>query len=255
LLQHAHQTASAAVDCLQVLPAFLDHASLLQARLVCHAWRAAFSSSIKQLQLVQPMSASTARKLVRKAAAAFPNTSSLRIMLYHDEHAELSLHLTADEDNPAPGRQLDRPEAAAALLRRFSKAASLQELTLQVQHVGRFNGVGKMLPMVPQLRLLDLCGCRHESADLLVVAQHLPQLQQLLLHCRVFTTLGGVEKRSSHQTWWSEGGHTAYEPAHIAALAQLQQLRLLECPVPTGGAKSDAGHPWAAECKCCMIDL
>jgi hypothetical protein len=235
----------------------LDHASLLQARLVCHAWCAAFSSSIKQLQLVQPMSASTARKLARKAAAAFPCTSALHIMLYHDEHAELSLDLTADEDAPTclDATKLDRPEAAAALLRQFSKAGSLQALTLQLQQYGRFSGISKMLPLVPQLLILDLTGCRHESADLLVVAQHLRQLQHLLLHCPAFTTLSGC-KKSSDQGWnWPRtGGATCYEPEHIAGLAQLPELRVLECPVLTGGPVVVTGdrsvaHPSATNCE------
>jgi hypothetical protein len=168
-----------------VLPAFLELPleSFLQARLVCHAWRVAFSNRIKKVQLVQPMSDDTASRLGRNAAAEFPGATTLRIMLYHDKRAQLSLDLTADDDNPAPGRQLDRPEGAIALLRHITKEASLQELQLQLQHLGRFSGVSRMLPLVPQLRVLDRSGVYHESADLLVIAQHQPHLQLLLLHC------------------------------------------------------------------------
>jgi hypothetical protein len=108
-----------------------------------------------------------------------------------------------------------------------------------------------MLPLVPELRVLDLSGVYHESADLLVIAQHQPHLQQLLLHCRQFTTLAGVSKKVGYGIdWGKEGCHTPYEPQHIAALAQLQQLRVLEVPVPTGGPRTDAAHPWAVSCEC-----
>jgi hypothetical protein len=243
---------------LQVLPSFLDHEDLLQARLVCRAWRAAFNRSIKHLQLVQPMSAGTARALARKAAAAFPCSTTLRIMLYHNDEAELSLDMTADDEAPicTSNTKLDRPEAAAALLRQFTKAVSLQELQLQLQHLGRFSGVSRMLPLVPELRVLDLSGVYHESADLLVIAQHQPHLQQLLLHCPQFTTLAGCRKSSGDASWARQGvcGVTRYEPAHVAALGQLAQLRHLECPVPTGGSsmKMSVGnyaHPWACECE------
>jgi hypothetical protein len=83
----------------QVLPAILEQTELLQGRLVCHAWRAAFSAHIKHLQLVQPKSADAASRLGRRAAAEFPGATKLRLMLYHDERVQLSLDLTADEDN------------------------------------------------------------------------------------------------------------------------------------------------------------
>jgi hypothetical protein len=247
---------------LQLLPAYLEHPSLLQARLVCTTWRSAFSSSINQLQLVQPMSAATARKLARKAAAAFPYTSLLRIDLYHEAIVEFSFDLTADENNPTclTTGKLERPNAAAALLRQFSKTISLQELQLQLQHIGRFTGVPKMLLLAPQLCTLDLSGCHHESADLLVIAQHLQQLQTLLLNCPAFTTLSGAKKRSGNWGDWVKiGGGTCYEPQHIAALANLPQLRHLECPVPTGVAPKQlegtteyvhrGAHPWAEICE------
>jgi hypothetical protein len=167
----------------QVLPAFLEQKDLLQARLVCHAWRAAFSDCIKQVQLVQPLSDDAASRLGRNAAAEFPGATTLRIMLYHDERLQLNLGLTANEDKPVPGRQLDRPEGAIALLRQFTKEASLQELQLQPQYIGRFTGISRLLPLVPELRVLDLSDVYHESADLLVIAQHQPHLQQLVLHC------------------------------------------------------------------------
>jgi hypothetical protein len=173
-------------------------------------------------------------------------------MLYDDKRLQLSLDLTADEDNAVPGRQLDRPEGAIILLRQFTKEASLQELQLQPQYIGRFTGISRMLPLVLQLRVLDLSDVYHESADLLVIAQHQPHLQQLVLHCGRFATLSGVNRRSAYDAWSQEGCHTPYEPQHIAALAQLQQLRVLEVAVPTGGAKVNGAHSWAADCECCV---
>jgi hypothetical protein len=204
------------------------------------------------------MSAGTARTLARKAAAAFPCTTTLRVMLYHDDKAHISFDMTAEHGAPVctSNTKLDRPEAAAALLRQFTKAASLQELQLQLQHIGSFSGISRMLPLVPQLRVLDLSECHHESADLLVIAQHLQQLQQLLLHCQLFTTLAGCRKSSGDACWarmgW--GGNTPYEPLHVAALSQLPQLRHLECPVPTGGSRvkmadGSYAHPWACDCE------
>ncbi|KAF6254743.1 hypothetical protein COO60DRAFT_289316 [Scenedesmus sp. NREL 46B-D3] len=202
------------------------------------------------------MSAGTARTLARKAAAAFPCTTTLRIMLYHNEKAELSFDLTADDDAPVctwfPSAKLDRPEAAIILLRRFGQSVDLQELQLQLPHIGRFSSLSKMLPLAPRLVVLDLSGCRHQPSDLLAVAEHLQQLQQLLLHCQEFSTLSGCRRSSGSAAWPRMGGNTCYEPAHIAALAQLPQLRLLECPVPTGGllvetGGGDGAHPWACE--------
>jgi hypothetical protein len=244
--------------CWQVLPSFLDHADLLQARLVCHEWRTAFSRSTKQLQLVQPMSAGTARTLARKAAAAFPCAATLLIMLYHDDKATVTLDMTADDDAPVCtfNTKPDRPEAATALLRHFTKVANVQELQLRLQelHIGSSSSISRMLPLVPQLRVLDLSGCPHESADLLVVAQHLQHLQQLLLHCPKFTTLAGCKRSSGDASWARMGGCTSYKPSHVAALAQLKQLRHLECPVPTGSscvklANRTYAHPWACDCE------
>jgi hypothetical protein len=242
--------------CLQVLPSFLDHADLLQARLVCHEWRAAFSHNTKQLQLVQPMSAGTARTLARKAAAAFPCASTLRIMLFHSDIETVTFDMTGDDDTPVfTSAKLDRPDAATALLRQYTKAVSLQEVQLQLQHIGSFSGISRMLPLVPQLRVLDLSELRHESADLLIVARHLQHLQQLLLHCPKFTTLAGCRKSSGDASWARMGGSTSYEPCHVAALVQLTQLRHLELPVPTGGplrvkmANGSYAHPWAVDCE------
>jgi hypothetical protein len=183
--------------CLQVLPSFLDHADLLQARLVCHEWRTAFRRNTKQLQLVQPMSAGTAWTLARKAAAAFPCASTLRIMLFHTDIETVTFDMTGDDETPVcTSAKLDRPDAATALLR---------------QYTGKFSGIGSMLLLVPQLRVLDLGECPHKSADLLVVARHLQHLQQLLLHCPYFTTLAGCRKSSGDASWapWAAAHRTS----------------------------------------------
>jgi hypothetical protein len=103
-----------------------------------------------------------------------------------------------------------------------------------------------LLKAVPQLLVLDLSCCPHNPADLLVVAQHLPGLQELLLHCQAFTTLSGRRIRHGNPEWGRHGGNTRYMPEHIAALACLPHLQLLECPLPS----SYAAEQRATDCKC-----
>jgi hypothetical protein len=185
------------------------------------------------------------------------SSSSVRIMLFHTDIETVTFDMTGDDETPVcTSAKLDRPDAATALLRQYTKAVSLQEVQLQLQHIGKFSGISSMLLLVPQLRVLDLSECPHESADLLIVARHLQHLQQLLLHCPKFTTLAGCRKSSGDASWARMGGCTSYEPSHVAALAQLPQLRHLECPVPTGDLLSSVtmadgsdAHPWACDCE------
>jgi hypothetical protein len=89
-----------------------------------------------------------------------------------------------------------------------------------------------LLKAAPHLLVLDLSCCFHNPADLLVLAQHTPKLQQLLLHCQAFTTLSGRRIRHGNPEWGRHGGNTRYQPEHLAALAHLPQLQLLKVALP-----------------------
>jgi hypothetical protein len=161
--------------------------------------------------VTQPAATHAAQALGHAAAAVFSSTSVLQVSL----------------------KRPSTPEAAVALLRPFRRLRSLQELRVLYNSTG-CRCLPAALPLLPQLQVLDLTGCFHRSCDLLVIAQHLKQLQQLLLHCPRFVTLSGrVVGHPCFGTWDRVGGFVRYQPQHVAALAQLPRLRVLECTVPT----------------------
>jgi hypothetical protein len=207
-LSSFHSLAPAVV---QVLRRYLDLEGLLKARLVCRTWHNVFSAQVQQLRLIQPELAKAAQALGRQAAAAFSNASILQIDL-------------AD---------FNTPEVVVALLRPLRQLRSLQELRVLFSSFD-CRCLPAALPLLPQLQVLDLTGCFHRSCDLLVIAQHMKQLQQLLLHCPEFVTLSGrVVAHHQYSEWDRIGGIVRYRPQHVAALAQLPRLRVLECTVPT----------------------
>ena len=214
----------------------MDFERLLKARLVCQAWRDNFSTSVKQLQLEQPASVRTALTLGRKAAAAFSCATTVRLNLLTVQ--EPPIDLTADGDGQQPElfgpESLGRPAAGAALLRQLSKGDRLQHLQLSTRICQTCTCLPALLKAVPQLLVLDLSCCPHKSADLLVLAEHTPKLQELLLHCQVFTTLSGRRIKNGNPEWGRHGGNTRYQPVHLAALARLPRLQLLECALPPG---------------------
>lgn len=111
----------------------------------------------------------------------------------------------------------------------------LQQLQLQLS--ANTNQTCTWLPSLlkaaPQLLVLDLSCCAHKPSDLLVLGQYAPGLQELLLHCQAFTTLSGRRIRHGNPEWGRHGGNTRYQPEHLAALARLPHLQLLEVPLPT----------------------
>lgn len=195
-----------------MLPQYLDHDSVLNARLVCKTWSKVFNAEVQKVHVSLPGSAAAA-KAVGRQAAAFANATLLAVDAKHGSCAE----------------------TLVALLRPLRQLHSLQELRLRYFGTRLPRCLHAALPLLPQLRVLDLSQCFHSSCDLLIVAQHLKQLQQLLLHCPEFTTLSGrVVGRPSYGWHWEYvGGILPYQPQHVAALAQLPRLRVLECAVPT----------------------
>jgi hypothetical protein len=93
--------------------------------------------------------------------------------------------------------------------------------------------------------VLDLSCCSHKPSDLFVLAEHAPGLQELLLHCQAFNTLSGRRIRHGNPEWGRHGGNTRYEPQHLAAVARLSNLQLLEVPLPALSLDEGSG----AECK------
>ena len=215
---------------------YLDFSSLLTGRLVCQAWRGTCSTPVKQLQLEQPASAKTALALGRKAAAAFSSATILCLKLLAVQ--EPPIDLTTDDiqlDIFGP-ESLGCPAAGAALLRQLSKAGRLQQLQPFTGWDQACTCLPALLKAAPQLLVLDLSCCFHNPADLLVLAQLTPKLQQLLLHCQAFTTLSGRRIRHGNPEWGRHGGNTRYRPEHLAALAHLPQLQLLEVALPARGS-------------------
>ena len=215
----------------QALLDYLDFSSLLTGRLVCQAWRGTFSTAVKQLHLEQPASARTALNVGRKAAAAFSKTKTvcLRLLRYKDPPIDMT------DDNVQPelfgSHSLGHPAAGAALLRQLNKDGRLQHLQLFTDSTQTCTCLPALLKAVPQLLVLDLSCCAHQPTDLLVLAEHAPALQELLLHCQAFTTLSGRRIRHGNPEWGRHGGNTRYKVQHIAALTRLPQLQLLECPL------------------------
>ena len=219
---------------LQVLVDYLELSSLLTGRLVCQAWRGSFSAAVKQLQLEQPASVRAGTALGRKAAAAFSSATTVCLKLLTVQDPPIDL--TADDDSQQPElfgpASLGRPAAGAGLLRQFSKDSRLQQLQLFTECDQTCTCLPALLKAVPQVLVLDLSCCSHDPTDLLVLAQHAPKLQELLLHCQAFTTLSGRRIRHGNPEWGRHGGNTRYRPEHLAALAHLPQLQLLECALP-----------------------
>jgi hypothetical protein len=218
-----HFLLSAAV---QVLPQYLEQRTLLTARLVCRAWCTAFAFHVKELHLT---------RLQNTEAALLPEAAS------HQAAAFANARVVTVDLQCSP-----LPEKALALLRPLRKLRSLQELRLQLMTGLPCRCLPASLPLLPQLQVLDLSGCFHRSGDLLVIAKYLKQLQQLLLHCPRFTTLSGRVMGDWRRDGWERvGGVVRYHPQHIAALAQLPRLRVLECTVPTV-----CGQERQMQCKC-----
>lgn len=216
----------------QVLPSYLDHSSLLKGRLVCQAWCTSFSSHVSKLQLQQPASAYAARRLVRRVAGRFDGISTLHVTLLEDPVS--TWDFTGDEDQPqlcVPGEQ-QRNSAAVVLMKELGAMGTFQELQVVKPVDSECRCLPALLQPMPQLRVLDLSQCAHEPSDLLVIAQNMPQLQQLLLHCPCFTTLSGRRVRHGDYMWQRHGGNTRYQAEHMAALAQLPCLQHLECASP-----------------------
>jgi hypothetical protein len=143
-----------------------------------------------------------------------------------------AIDLTADDADAEPElfgpEGQGKPAASAVLLSQLSKG--LQQLHLVAGVSQTCTCLPALLSAAPQLIVLDLSCCAHRPDDLLVLAQHAPGLQELLLHCQALTTLSGRRIRHGNPEWGRHGGNARYQPQHIAALAQLPQLQLLEVP-------------------------
>lgn len=207
------------------------------------------------------MSVSTATRLARKAAAAFSHITTLQLQLcFDDETARApTVDLTyGDGDDgrveEADNERQERPAAAAALLRVFSKLPRLQELQLAI-HLGVYDiscaSLSKLLPLLPQLQVLNLSKCVHKSSDLVVIAQHLPRLQELVLNCPAVAIISGrrpaIDRGVGEQYFrkYHQAVGSRYEPQHLAALAALQQLWVLELALLDGAPDAEK-----AACEC-----
>jgi hypothetical protein len=207
---------------------------------VCQAWRSSFcgSTTIKKLQLQQPASADEAATLGRTVVQAVTNyfnkVTTVRLKLADVQITPIDL--TADDEDAEPELYPEgqaHSAAGEALLTQLSSSGSwLQQLQL-IQGIDQTcTCLPALVKAVPQLRVLDLSCCAHQLHDLLVLAQHAHGLQELLLHCQAFTTLSGQRVRHGDPEWGRHGGNTRYQADHLAALAHLPQLRLLEVPLP-----------------------
>lgn len=259
----------------QILP-HVDHDTLLNSRLVCKAWRHVFSTAVQAISLKQSMSVSTAKALSHKAATAFSSITTLQLQLYQDANKAPAWDLTCDDSGDGAvvrveDAGLERPAAAATLLRAFSKLLRLQELQLvilRVPYISCCSSLSKLLPLLPQLKVLNLAGCDHESSDLLVIAQHLPALQELVLNCPAAAItsgrkLGPALLPPTDSGLWSYGclmmegtgkafrrdaAGAHYQPEHLAALTALPHLRVLEFTLPDGTPDAEkVACKWAVE--------
>lgn len=217
---------------LQVLPGYLVLPDILNSRAVCRAWKEAFGGHINSLHMVQPLSQSTARARGRKAAAAFPSTTTLHLELYRADLISVGyVDLTGNEAVFTPTEDgLMRPLAAAALLRPFRTSSTLT--TLRLSNKGEYTGLTKVLPVLPKLQCLDLSGCRHLSSDLGVIASHLQHLQELVL-CRNAIL------------------RVFYDPHDIEALGRLPRLQRLQIvPISMSAAVKKCECPVDSYCCC-----
>lgn len=108
---------------------------LLKARTVCKAWADVWGSYVQGLSLEQPMSVPAARNMGRKAAAAFPGVSTVRISLVRTG-PEASLDLTSSDDAvELPMKPAERPQAAKALVQQLQKLVHLRRVHFSDAHI------------------------------------------------------------------------------------------------------------------------
>jgi hypothetical protein len=211
---------------------------------VCKQWRDSFGAHVQRIQLQQPKQEGFARTLGRKASAAFPYIKAVSIKL-HCLLGGGSSRCAAD--NKDSTKKLAK--STAAMLRPLGKLCTLKKLQLAATDPHTYFGDGPFLykvplpfHLLPKLEILDLSCCCHQSSDLLVIARHLPQLQQLILFHPAFEKVTGGSVYTHHYTIWPSAN---YQAQHIAALAQLPSLQLLEAPLPV-----DATEAQRVDCKC-----
>ena len=174
----------------QALPGYLDLDDCVKARLVCKQWRSSFGAQVQHALLCQPKKEAASRILGRKLSAAFPAIRALSVQLHCEPFRFLSL-LDGGSSSSSSGQTPEARAAGksvAALLRPIGKLSSLQKLQLiAIDPYRRISDapfpykVPLPFHLLPKLQVLDLSRCCHRSSDLLVIAHHLQQLQQLIL--------------------------------------------------------------------------
>ena len=228
----------------QVLPGYLGLDGCLKARLICKQWRSSFGAHVQHMQLCQPKTEAAARSLGRKLSAAFPSIQTLSVELYCEPFLQVSVLMGGSSSSS--GQTPEEKAAAgsaAALLRPIGKLTGLRKLQLTALNPHCFGGAGPFpykvplqVHLLPKLQTLDLSRCCHQSSDLLVIARHLQHLQQLTLFHPSFTKVSGSCVYLNRYVLRPSAN---YQAQHLAALAQLPQLQLLETPLPVKATLSE----------------
>jgi hypothetical protein len=234
-----------------VLSSYLDQGEVLQARLVCKQWRDIFGANVQHVQLQQPKQEGPARALGRKVSAAFPGIHAVSVQLYCTDF-RTTFVLDGPDSSSMAGAEAPPhglANSTAAMLRPLGKLCTLKKLQLAAADPHTYFGDGPFLykvplpfHLLPKLEILDLSRCCHQPSDLLVIARHLPQLQQLILFHPSFDKVTGGSVHTNNQLLWPSAD---YQAQHIAALAQLPRLQLLEAPLPV-----DATEAQRVDCEC-----